>query len=187
MCIRDSRSTDFTAASGTLRFAKGQTHKTVAVAVRGNGGAEPDEGLTLQLTAPTNGLALANPVGVGTILDDDRGLRVAFGNCLVVEGDAGATKTCAVPLMVSRTPQRTLTVDWRTRDGEATVANGDYVSARKSVKVSRSRTVKVSVRGDGRVEQTEWFRADIVRINRDAVEAASPGRVIVVNDDAPLP
>ena len=155
--------------------------------VRGNGRAEPDEALTVQLSAPTNRLALGVPVGVGTILDDDSELRVAFGNCLVVEGAAGSTQRCAMPLMVSRTPQRTFTVDWRTRDDTATVANTDYVSAQKSVKVSNSRTVKVKVRGDGQVEPTEWFRAVIVRINRDAVEAASPGRVIVVNDDAPAP
>ena len=92
-----------------------------------------------------------------------------------------------MPLMVSRTPQRTFTVDWRTRDDTATVATNDYVSAQKSVKVTNSRTVKVRVRGDGQVEPTEWFRAVIVRINRDAVEAASPGRVIVVNDDVPAP
>ena len=60
-------------------------------------------------------------------------------------------------------------------------------AAQKSVKVSKSRTVPVTVRGNNREEPTEWFRAVIVRINRDAVEAASPGRVIVVNDDEPAP
>jgi hypothetical protein len=179
--------TDFTADDGTLSFAPGETHKTVRVTVRGNGGAEPDEEVTLQLSAPTNRLAVEAPVGVGTILDDDRGLRVAFGNCLVVEGAAGSTQTCAMPLMVSRKPQRTLTVDWRTRDATATVAEADYVSAQKAAKVSKSRTVQVKVRGDAQVEPTEWFRAVIVSINRDAVKAASPGRVIVVNDDPPAP
>ena len=87
--------------------------------------------------------------------------------------------------MVSRKPQRTLTVEWRTGGGTATVADDDYVSAQKSVKVSKARSVQVKVRGDDDEEQTEWFRAVITRINRDALEAASPGRVIVVNDDAP--
>ncbi|HET8961463.1 Calx-beta domain-containing protein, partial [Nocardioides sp.] len=180
---------DFTADSDTLTFAAGDTHKTVPVAVRGSGGVEPDENLTLQLTAPTNGLAMGERSAEGTILDDDDGrLRVAFGNCPVPveEGDAGTITTCAVPLMVSRKPQRTFTLEWRTGGGTAT-AGRDFVSVpRKSVKVSKARTVQVKVQGDGQAEQTEWFRVVITRISRDAVEAASPGRVIVVDHDPPV-
>ena len=63
-----------------------------------------------------------------------------------------------MPLMVSRKPQRTFTLEWRTGGGTAT-AGRDFVSVpRKSVKVSKARTVQVKVQGDGQAEQTEWFR-----------------------------
>ena len=47
--------TDYTAGSGTLSFAKGDTSKTVTVTVTGDAVDEADETLTLTLSSATGG------------------------------------------------------------------------------------------------------------------------------------
>ena len=61
---------DYTAASGTLTFAPGQTTKNVTVTVNGDTTFEPDETFLVRLSNPVNGGVAAND-GVGTITNDD--------------------------------------------------------------------------------------------------------------------
>ena len=61
---------DYRAASGTLTFAPGETEKPVTVAVIGDTLDESDETFYLDLTGAT-GATIADPRGVGTILEDD--------------------------------------------------------------------------------------------------------------------
>lgn len=57
---------DYTATSGTLTFAHGETNKQVRVPIRGDGTYERDETFTLNLTSSAN-----NASAVGTITNDD--------------------------------------------------------------------------------------------------------------------
>jgi hypothetical protein len=52
---------DYTATSGTLNFACGQTSKTVAVPITNDTAAEPAETINLTLSAPTTGFSLGAP------------------------------------------------------------------------------------------------------------------------------
>ena len=61
---------DYTARSGTLSFAAGETTKTIAIQVTGDTLVEPDETFLLNLSNPVNTL-LPTGHGVGTIVDDD--------------------------------------------------------------------------------------------------------------------
>ncbi len=61
---------DYTAASGTLTFAAGETSKTFTVAIAGDTTAEPDETITATLSAPSNA-TLATSTATGTISNDD--------------------------------------------------------------------------------------------------------------------
>jgi len=61
---------DFTAVSGTLTFAPGETSKTVLVPIIPDTVREPHETFQVVLSNPTNAV-LADPVAVGTILNDD--------------------------------------------------------------------------------------------------------------------
>lgn len=54
----------------TITFYRGQQTKTVSVTVRGDRTRELDEQFTLWLSSPV-GLFLADPMGVGTIVNDD--------------------------------------------------------------------------------------------------------------------
>ena len=61
---------DYTAASGDVTFAPGETSKTITVAVLGDRLAEPTETFVVNLSGPTNAI-IADGQGVGTILDDE--------------------------------------------------------------------------------------------------------------------
>jgi Calx-beta domain-containing protein/hemolysin type calcium-binding protein len=62
--------TDYTATSGTLVFAPGQTSQTVAVPVIGDTAFEPDETFTLTLSNPVNA-TLGTATATGTITNND--------------------------------------------------------------------------------------------------------------------
>lgn len=74
---------DYSATSGTINFAAGETAKTVTVAVSGDTTAEPAETLTVSLSAPS-GATVARATATGTIVDDDTvsGVAVPFGSHL---------------------------------------------------------------------------------------------------------
>jgi len=63
--------TDYTAATGTLTFAPGETSKTVPIAIRGDRRVEPNEDLRLNLSNPV-AASLAKAVGVARIANDDK-------------------------------------------------------------------------------------------------------------------
>jgi len=61
---------DFAATCGTLTFAPGQTRKTIAVRVNGDGIVEGDETFSLRLSGASNAF-IADSRGIGTIVNDD--------------------------------------------------------------------------------------------------------------------
>ena len=63
---------DYTATSGTLTFAPGETRKTIAVPVLADDEEEEDEIFTVRLSDARNA-ALADHEGTGTIRDDEHG------------------------------------------------------------------------------------------------------------------
>lgn len=52
---------DYTATSGTLHFAAGETSKTFTVLIASDSTTETDETVTLTLSSPTNGVPLSDP------------------------------------------------------------------------------------------------------------------------------
>jgi len=61
---------DYTSTAGTLTFNSGETSKTIAILVTGDTDIEPNETLTLTLSAVVNA-SLANTTATGTIQNDD--------------------------------------------------------------------------------------------------------------------
>ncbi len=61
---------DYTASSGSLTFAPGETSKTIAVPVVGDAVMEPDEVFSLSLSNASNA-TIGDPQGIGTIVNDD--------------------------------------------------------------------------------------------------------------------
>ncbi len=67
---------DYTAKTGTLIFAPGETSKTITVLVNGDTTFEPDETFNVTLSSPVNA-TLADNLGVGTILNSLPALSIS--------------------------------------------------------------------------------------------------------------
>ena len=70
---------DFTADSGTLNFAIGETEKTVTITLLDDHLDEADETFNVVLSNPSE-LTLGDDTGTGTILDDDIDYGIAFSH-----------------------------------------------------------------------------------------------------------
>src|SRR5262249_33506902 len=88
---------DYTATSGTLNFAAGETAKTITVKVNGDQTVESNETVNVTLSNPT-GATIATGSAVGTITNDD-GQTPPTGGATVdyrVTDDWGSGHTAAV-------------------------------------------------------------------------------------------
>ncbi len=76
-----SANCDYTTAGGTLRFAAGETTKTIPVSILNDGYVEGNETFTLNLSSPSNGVVLGSPTAVTiTVLDNDATASNPFDN-----------------------------------------------------------------------------------------------------------
>jgi hypothetical protein len=114
--------TDYTAASGDLTFAPGQTSQTVAVSVVASP-SKPIRTFTVQLSGPTNATILAAQ-GTGTILNDEGALSISDAS-----GALSPTSTTNFTFTISLADpvEIPVSVQVATRDGTA-VAGVDYQS-----------------------------------------------------------
>ncbi len=118
---------DYTAASGTLTFAPGQTTQAVTVRARGDKLYEDDETFLVNLSGPTNA-TLARATASGTIVNDDAMPTFSIGSASVKEGNSG-TMAMNFTVKLSAASGKAATVYVTTVDGTA-VAGSDYVAAR---------------------------------------------------------
>ncbi len=174
---------DYQPAAGQLTFDPGDVAETVAVQVHGDPTVEPDESFFVALGDP-DGANLGDPEGEGTILNDDQ-TGLAVDDVEVVEGDAGTTG--AVFTVTLSTPSATpVGVDFATRDGTATLADGDYRAAAGRLTLApgqTSQSLRLEVNGDTRFEPDETFFLQLS--NPDGADLADDeGQATIRNDDA---
>ena len=87
---------------------------------------ENDETYYVNLSGAVNA-TIADNQGIGTITDDDAPPTISVNDPSVLEGDAG-TVNLVFTVTLSAASGKTITVDYATSDGTATVADGDYVA-----------------------------------------------------------
>jgi Calx-beta domain len=175
---------DYDAAADTVTFDPGQTAKTVDVTVNGDLTHESDETFTVDLSNPSNGNVLAGS-GTGTILDDDASPTISVANAGVTEGNVGDT-ILPFDVTLSVASAGTVTVDYTTTDGSATLANGDYDAASDTLTFDpgqTTKTVDVNVHGDTTYETNEGLTLDLSNAN-GATIADDSGTGTITNDDA---
>src|SRR5262249_30265251 len=140
---------DYTGGSGTLTFATGQTSKTISVATTDDVVDENAETFFVNLSG-ASGAFISDDQGQGTIVDNDPAPSVSIGDSSRYEGNAGTTEfTFTVTL--STASGRSVSVDYATADGTATIADGDYRAATGIVTFAAGETTKtiiVLVNGD---------------------------------------
>lgn len=144
---------DYTAASGTLTFAPGETEKSVAVPVLGDDVNEENETLLVNLSGAT-GAAVADAQGLGTIVDKNAPPSLSIDDPSARESE-GAIFT----VTLAGTTLRTVTVSFSTADGIAREGS-DYSPRRGTLTFApgeKTKTIVVTVLDDTVAESLETF------------------------------
>ena len=150
---------DYTAASGTLNFAAGETSKTFTVPITNDTAVEGNETISLALSSPTGGASLGGQsTAVLTIQDDDAApqpgaLQFSAGSYSLAENGGSLTVT------VTRTggSAGAVSVNFATSNGTAT-AGSDYTATSGTLNFAAGETGKtftVPVLDDTAVEGNE--------------------------------
>jgi len=173
---------DYTAASGTVSFAPGETSKLIAVTVLGDIVNEVNETINVDLTAPVNA-TIADSRGVVTIQENDPLPSISINDVSVAEGNTG-TKTATFTLTLSQPSARSVTVTYATADGTAT-AGTDYTARTGNLTFAAGATtvtVAITVRGDTTLEPNETVLVNLTApVN--GVISKTTGTLTITNDD----
>ena len=154
--------TDYTAASGTLTFAVGETSKTFTVQIAGDEDAERDEAFTVNLINASGldaRISLAEGAARVTIMNDENPLTLNIADANVFEGSRG-TAEMKFTVTLSGVSGQPVTVAYASADGTATVAGRDYAAASGTLTFAPFETRKVltvSIIGDADSEGNETF------------------------------
>lgn len=149
--------TDFVATNGLLTLNPGEAEKNIVVWIRNDLLNEDDETLALNLSNLTGAIA-GRVQATGTITNDDPLPSLYLWNTAVVEGNSGATNAL-MTVQLSVPSGRTITVVFGTSDATAT-SESDYISTNGILVFApgvSSQSFAVSVLGDTKVEDTEYF------------------------------
>ena len=146
---------DYVAASGTLRFAAGETKKQIPISILNDALKESDEQFRLELSNPTGGVSLGNSNVVIRIQDNDPGVRFMTETVNVSEAAGFAT------IGVQRGDDLNIpfTVDYATVAGTAHVGE-DFVAASGTLQFAAGETnkqVAITILADALREPWEQF------------------------------
>ncbi|WP_288342537.1 Calx-beta domain-containing protein [uncultured Roseivirga sp.] len=179
---------DYTAASGTVSFAVGESSRTVTVSVAGDAIVEDDETVTVTLTNPTGtNIVIGDATGVGTITNDDQA-TVTIADVAVDEEDGTAT----VSLVLDKAVDGGLTVDLSTADGTATTADSDYTALVSSPvtftgTAGESKNVNITIGSDAKLEANETFTVSMSNLTPATVASGdidiTDGATVTINND----
>ena len=109
-----------------LSFAPLATAQTFDVTVNGNNVAELDETFFVNLSAPGATVTIADPQGVGTILNDDSPV-LTIDPASVIEGNSGTVALNFNVHIPDPAPFGGVSFTYVTSDGTATTADNDYI------------------------------------------------------------
>ena len=175
---------DYTAQTGTLTFAPGETTKTVTVPTAEDALDEDDEELTLVLSSPV-GASIGDGSGTGQIADDDPTPTLSVADASATEGDGGVV-AAGFAVSLSAASGRTVTVGVATQDGTATSAGDDYESATATITFLPGETTKtfnVDVNGDDIAESDETFGVGLTApVNATVLDGTATGAIL--DDDS---
>lgn len=181
---------DYTATSGQLTFAPGDTSRTFEVPVINDTASEPAETFRATISSPDTAKAgIADGEGIATIAASDAPPpALSVSDESVVEGNSGTT-TLTFDVTLDKASNETVTVKYKTRDGSATVAGNDYEAAEDTLTFTPGQTAKsvdVTVNGDTLFEGDENFLLDLSEPSNATLGDPS-GQGVITNDDPAPP
>ena len=147
---------DFTATTGTLSFANGDTSKTITVPILDNQKVDGDRIFTMVLSAPaTNSVIGTNGIATVTITDNDTAVNFTAATASVLE----SATNIVLNLVRTGVTNTTVTVDYATTNGTA-LAGSDYTNTTGTVTFSggeTNKTITIPIIADSLIEGKETF------------------------------
>ena len=180
-----SAGSDYTAASGTITFAPGETTKPISVEIFGDTSVEGNETFNVTLTSPTNA-TISDNSGLGTINNDDAApaVSLSINDVTLSEGNSGST-FANFTVNLSAPSANSVTVNYATSNGSAS-AGSDYTAASGTLTFAPGETTKpisIQVFGDTSVEGNETFDVVLSGATNASISDSS-GLGTINNDDS---
>jgi hypothetical protein len=174
---------DYTARSGTLFFANGETIKTLTVPIVEDTLNEGDETFQITLSNPKGGAGLGIwNMETLTITDNDPKPTISINDVSVTESNSGTVNANFI-VHLSAASGRVVTVNYTTVNGTA-AATSDYLAASGSLTFNpgqTSLTVTVQVKGDTLPETNETFKVNLsAPINATILDGSGIGRLSIM-------
>ncbi|MBN3891619.1 MAG: DUF4347 domain-containing protein [Nostoc sp. JL31] len=176
---------DYNSASGIITFNPGETSKTLSIGIIGDNKSETDETFSVNLLGATNA-AIADNLGVATIINDDNQPTISISDVSVSEGNTGTTTNANFIVTLSNASYQQVTVNYNTNDGTAQVADSDYNSASGIITFNpgeTSKTLSIGIIGDNKSETDETFSVNLLGATNAAI-ADSLGVYTIIDDDS---
>jgi hypothetical protein len=177
--------TDFTAVSGILNFADGETSKTISVPLIDDAIFEGDVNawFTVSLSNPTGGANLGTASIAVSIADNDPRPVLSINDVRIIEGNSG-TKTAT--FTVTLTPAVVVAVSTLVSISPGTATAGDFDLFSPFTLTFQpgdtQKPVNVVIHGDLDVEADEVFYVSLASPT-NATLGKSTGTGTIINDD----
>jgi hypothetical protein len=178
---------DIVAAAGTLRFAPGETNKTITVQVVGDLVDEPLEAFNVILANPSPNASIANGGGYCYIEDNDpTPPSISIRDVTKAEGNKGQKTLFTFTVTLSASYDQAVTMSFRTVNGTAKTSNGDYIAKTGTLTFApgeTTKTITIEVKGDSKREANETFYLDLFGNSSNSLFTKNRGIGTILNDD----
>ncbi|NJM06296.1 hypothetical protein HC891_09015 [Candidatus Gracilibacteria bacterium] len=177
---------DYTAISGTLTFAPGESSQNITVTILSDTLIDAGETFSVTLSAPVN-VSLATPSSARVTISEDQPLpilpEVAFSAADYTSSEADGTAVLTVTL--DQTAATTATVEYATSDGTAS-AGSDYTPISGTLTFNpgeSSKTLTITLLSDSIVEASETFSVTLSAPSNATLGPPSTARVTITADE----
>jgi hypothetical protein len=181
---------DYTAATGTLNFAAGETSKTFTVSLLNDSTVEADETVWLTLSSPTAGATLANPSTATLTITNDDAAPIPGQFALGASTYAANENQGTVTITVTRSAGSTVaaSVNYATANGTAT-AGQDYTAASGTLNFAAgetSKTFTIALTNDSQIESPETVGISLSSPTAGAtLGSPAAATLTITSDDLP--
>lgn len=154
---------DYVSGKGQLTFDAGETRKSISVTINGDTKIEPNETFFVNLSNASANAQIARAKATGTIINDDQPPRLSIADVIAQEGNSGTTEA-TFEVSLDKAYALPVTVDYKTVDETATVADKEYIAASGKLTFAAgqtTQTITVLVNGDTRQESDETFLVEL--------------------------